>query len=411
MKKAIKGAIFWLLMWAMAGVVRSQDWPGWRGPSGDGTIGGETFPQHWGPGQKVAWKVPLEGVGNSSPVIAGDDLILTSSSGREHSELQVVCHRVSDGSVRWKRHLTATPCEKPFNQFPPERGHAACTPVVTKDSVLALFGSGDLVCLDREGVPRWMRSLTRDFGRIRNDYGLSSSPVLSGDTLVVQVDHQEGSYLLGVQAESGKVLWKTSRQHAMDNWASPVFAQVGGKTQVICLGTGKITGYDLSSGKQAWELEGLERLCSCTPIVRGDRLYAVSGPNGAALAIDLGAKPGPQIIWRSTKTGPFVPSPIVVGEYFYMANDQGVLTCLDGATGKEHYRERLPTGRMRPSPVAWGDKVCFLGLDGSATVVQAGKEFKVLAKNKLGEDLAASPALAGGRLFLRGAGHLWCFGD
>jgi outer membrane protein assembly factor BamB len=197
----------------------------------------------------------------------------------------------------------------------------------------------------------------------------------------------------------------------MDNWASPAIAQVGERNQVICLGTGKITGYDLATGKREWELEGLERLCSCTPVARGDRLYAVSGPNGAALAIDLGAKPTPQVVWRSTKTGPFVPSPIVVGEYFYMANDQGVLTCLDVGSGKEIYRERLPTGRMRPSPVAWGDKICFLGLDGNATVIQAGKEFKVLAKNKLGEDLAASPALARGRLFLRGANHLWCLGD
>jgi outer membrane protein assembly factor BamB len=173
--------------------------------------------------------------------------------------------------------------------FPPERGHAASTAAVTDKAVYVLFGTGDLVCLDRAGKPLWARSLTKEYGVIRNDYGIASSPVVAGGLVLVQIDHLEGSYLLAADAATGKNRWKAERRGIYDNWATPVVATVGGEKQAICLGTKTITGYDLATGKQRWSLDGLEHLCSCTPIVRGHTLFAVSGPAGATLAVDLTA--------------------------------------------------------------------------------------------------------------------------
>lgn len=390
----------------------AADWPQWRGPNVDGLSTGTGFPTEWDgrAGKNVSWKVPLPGAGNSCPVVLGGDVVLTASSGRSHSELHVLCYDRATGKEKWRTDLTATPAEAPFSMFPPERGHAASTPVLTADAVYALFGTGDLVRLDRAGNPVWMRSLTKEYGVIRNDYGLAASLVVADGFLLVQVDHLEGSYLLAADAATGKTVWKTPRADVYDNWSTPVVTGPAGAKRVVCLGTKTVTGYDLATGKQVWSVDGLERLCSPTPIVRGDRLYAVSGPSGAALALDLGAKPEPKVLWRSKKQGPFVPSAVVVGDLYFMSDDQGTATCLDLKTGAEKWRERLGTGRMRPSPVAAGGNVYFTALDGNTTVIRAADEFEVVAKSSLGEDVAASFALADGRVYVRGAKHLWCIG-
>jgi outer membrane protein assembly factor BamB len=397
----------WLLLpWFVA-----ADWPQWRGPTADGVSSENAFPLRWSATENVLWKVELPGHGNSSPVVMGDDVILTASSGRDDSELHILCYDRRTGRPRWQRDLFAGPADPPFRMFPPERGHAAPTPVVTADQIVALFGSGDLVCLDREGRPLWLRSLSRDFGLIRNDYGLAASPIVVDGLVLVQIDHLEGSYLLAVDRRTGQTRWKTPRPHAYDNWATPVVAEVGGQRQVIALGTQRISGYDVASGTERWSLPGLERLCSCTPIVRGDRLYAVSGPAGATLAIDLAAMPAPNVLWTSKKNGPFVPSGIVVGDYHIACDDRGLATCLDHATGTELWRERLGNARMRGSPVAAGHRVYLTDLEGTTIIFKAAARFEIVAKNRLGEPVAASPALSSGMIFLRGERHLWCVGE
>lgn len=394
-------------------LIIAADWPQWRGSTADGVSPETGFPTEWDgiKGKNIRWKVKLVGAGNGSPVIHGEDVIVSSTSGRDHSELHVLCFDRATGKTRWQTDLTATPTDAPFSMFPPERGHAAGTPVITEKSVFVLFGTGDLICLDRNGNPIWMRSLTKDYGVIRNDYGIAASPIVVGDLVLVQIDHLEGSYLLAADIETGKTRWKTSRSGVYDNWATPVSVEIDRQKHIVCLGTKTIVGYDLATGQQKWSLNGLERLCSCTPIVRGNKLFAVSGPSGATLAIDLTTKPMPSVLWQSKKNGPFVPSAIVVGELYFMTDDQGTATCLDLKTGKELWRERLTTGRMRPSPVSAEGQIYFTALDGTTMVVRATSDFEVISKNALGEDVAASFALSGRCVYIRGDKHLWCIGQ
>ncbi|MGL4420767.1 MAG: PQQ-binding-like beta-propeller repeat protein, partial [Gemmataceae bacterium] len=305
----------------------AADWPQWRGPNADGISPETGFVTTWdgAKGKNVRWKKPLPGAGNSSPVMRGNDLVLTATTGRDHAEIMILCFDATTGAQRWRSEFMATPADAPFSMFPPERGHAASTPVITTDRIITLFGTGDFVCVDRAGKPLWMRSLTKDYGILRNDYGMAASPIVADGLVIVQMDHLEGSYLLAVDLHTGITKWKTPRTKIFDNWATPVVTSVRGTKQVIALGTKTITGYDLATGKAEWTLDGLERLCSCTPILRGEKLSATSGPAGATLAIDLCSTPTPSILWRSKKVGPFVPSGIAIGDHFYFSDDQGTL--------------------------------------------------------------------------------------
>lgn len=399
----------------------AMDWPQWRGPFADGRTQEGAYPTSWSGTENVRWKVPLPGAGNSSPIVWRDRVIVTASSGREHSTLHVLAYDRETGTRAWEASFFASPAPAPFAMFPPERGHAAPSAATDGRVVAALFGSGDLLALDLHGRLLWFRSLASEYGPFRNEYGISSSPLLHDGTAYVQIDHDAESYLLAVDAQTGKTRWRT-RRPVHDNWATPVLGSWQGKPVIICLGSKTVKAYDAVDGKEIWTLEGLERLCSVTPIVRNGVLYATSGPRGQVLAIDLAstssssAKPqsplasqSPLVLWQSKKIGPFIPSPLLVKEFLLVPDDSGFVTCLEGSTGRELWKERVGN-RGRPSPVAAGDVVYATTLDGTTTVFKAAKEFDPLAVNKLGEEVAASPALAYGKIFIRSDKHLWCIG-
>lgn len=396
---------------AVVTLATAGDWPNWRGPTGDGRTDDTALPTSWSATEGVKWKVPLPGAGNSTPVVWKDQVIVTASGGRDHQTLRVLSFDRATGKPRWDTSLFASTAPAPFSQFPPERGHAAPSAATDGKVVVALFGSGDLAGLDLDGKLLWFRSLAAEYGAFRNEYGVSASPVLDDGTAYVQVDHDAESYLLAVDAATGKTRWRAKRA-AEDGWATPAAVRVGGKTRVVCLGTRRATAYDADSGKEVWSLDGFERLCSVTPVVRDGVLYATSGPRGEVMAVDVASGEGgktPTVLWRSKKIGPFIPSPVLAGTTLIVPDDQGTVTALDAATGKELWKERAG-GRGRPSPIASGELVYLTSLDGSTSVFKAGKEFELVSTNKLGEEVAASPAAAGGCLFFRGDKHLWCIG-
>jgi outer membrane protein assembly factor BamB len=389
--------------------VEAGDWPGWRGPAGTGVSAEQDLPVRWSATENLRWKVPILGAGVSAPVVTGDHVYLTASHGRLNDRLHVYCYHRADGRLLWHTRLFGS--AQPEGLFPPG-GMAVPTPASDGRYLYVLFGTGDLASLDEVGRPVWIRSLAQDYGPFRNRWGMAASPLLVGDLLVVLVDHWGQSYMLGVDARTGATRWKTDRDASV-NWSSPAVAHVRGKPQIIVTGSSQVRGYDAANGAELWRVHGLEHECIPSPVVDGAMAYAVSGRKGVTLAIRLDGSRGEltqtHVVWQSRRGAPYVPSGLCYDGRYYLVDDEGFGTCLDARTGTELWRQRLG-GRYQASLVAGADKVYFTSLEGIVTVVQAGPEFRRLAKNDVGEELVGSPALSRGAIFLRGAKHLFCVG-
>jgi outer membrane protein assembly factor BamB len=394
----------------LAMAARADHWPAWRGPAGDGTSAEKGLPVRWSATENVRWKVELHGAGVSAPIVWGDHLFLTSSEGRRSDRLSLACYHCNDGRLLWRASFFGSTV--PEGQFPPG-GMAVPTPATYGRRVYALFGTGDLVCVDFDGKPVWLRSLAQEYGPFRNRWGMAASPVLVGDLLVVQVDHWGKSYLLGIEAATGRNRWKTGRDVSV-NWTSPLAVQVAGKTQIVAVGTETVKGYDAATGAELWTVRGVQTQCIPSPVARDGLLYAISGRNHYTLAIRLDGRTGDltktHVQWKARGGAAYVPSPVCLGRHYYYVEDNGWGNCLDAVTGKRVWRERMGS-KHQASLVAGDGKVYFTGETGVITVVKAGEKFEVLAKNDLEEDIVASPAVSGGRLFIRGSKHLFCIGQ
>jgi outer membrane protein assembly factor BamB len=264
----------------------------------------------WSATEHVVWKVPLAGAGVSAPIISGDRVFLTASDGRHNDRLHVFCYDRADGKQLW--HARFFGSAQPEGLFAPG-GMAVPTPTTDGKYLYALFGTGDLVCLDFDGKPVWVRSPAQEYGPFRNRWGMAASPLLIDDLLVVLVDHWSRSYLLGVDAKTGGTRWRADRDASV-NWSSPVVATVGGKRQVIVTGTYQVKGYDPTDGAELWSVSGLRMQCIPSPVVQGNVVYAVSGRKGTTLAIHLDVRRGDltstNVLWKSNRGAPYVPSPV-----------------------------------------------------------------------------------------------------
>jgi outer membrane protein assembly factor BamB len=388
----------------------AANWPGWRGADGSGVSPEKGLPAKWSATQNVRWKVPLDGAGVSAPIVWEDHLFVTASDGRLNDRLHVYCYHRDDGRLLWHTRLFGSAA--PEGQFA-LGGMAVPTPATDGKRVYALFGTGDLVCLDFDGKPLWVRSLAQEHGPFRNRWGMAASPILVDDLLLVQVDHWGQSYLLCLDAAAGVDRWCTPRDASV-NWTSPVVATVQGERQVIVAGTYKVKGYDLARGHEVWSVTGLVMQCIATPVVQGDMLYVLCGSGLSTLAIRLNGDKGDltktHVAWTA-KCGAEIPSALVLGEQYCYVEDNGFANCRSAATGARVWRERLGGGKYQASPVASADKIYFASTEGLVTVIERGPRFKVLARNNIGEAIVAAPALSNGRIFLRGEKHLFCIED
>src|SRR6516162_3959307 len=254
-------SVLLILLVPMPGV-RAGDWPGWRGPAANGISSETGLPVHWSANEHIRWKVPLEGAGVSSPVVVGERVFLTASDGRLNDQLHITCYDRNKGHLLWHVKLFGSALSD--GQYGPG-GMAVPTPAADAKRLYALFGTGDLVCLDHDGKPVWIRSLAQEYGPFRNRWGMAASPMLVGELLVVQVDHWGESYLLGIDAGTGANRWRTVREASV-NWASPLAVRVNGRTQIVAAGTYKVKGYDAKDGSKLWSVYGLEMQCIPSPV-------------------------------------------------------------------------------------------------------------------------------------------------
>jgi len=374
-------------------------WPRWRGPSGQGLANGTGYPDTWSATQNIAWKVPVPGGGNSSPIVWGDRIFLTTAydNGRRMS---IVAFRRSDGQKMWE--ASAPEGKSPYgNHY--KNGYASATAATDGQRVYASFGARGLVAVDMDGKVVWHR----DLGRMDAYHGTAGSPLLYKDRLILYQDQFNDSFVAAFDTRTGRELWRTKRD-AQVGWGTPIAVRVGDHDEIIVSSQWTVRAYNPDSGAELWNCKGTTDEVIPTPVVGYGMVFCSSGRAGPTLAIRPGGKGDvtrTHVAWTSPRGSPFVPSPILYGEHLYMINDMAsIVTCLEAMTGKVLFQSRLGAAQREgfsASPVAVEGKVFFTNDEGETFVLKAGPTFEMLHVNKLDEAVLATPALVDGRWYIR----------
>lgn len=398
----------------------AEDWPGWRGPRGDGSSRETDVPVEWnGPtGKNIAWKVPLPGAGHASPIVLGDHVFVTTCV-EESGERKLLCLNRTSGAVQW----TSTPLKAPLEKRHKLNSRASGTPATDGTSVYVTFlepdfgsdtertpGTMVVAAYDLDGKEQW---LVRP-GRFASTHGFCSSPVLFEDLVIVNGDHDGDSYILALDKSTGEVKWKFDRKHKTRSYVTPIIRDLAGRTQLLLSGSKCVVSLDPRTGTAHWEMDGPTEQFVASLVDDGELVYLTAGfPDRHILALrpDGSGQIGDEkIVWRSRRNCSYVPSPIVVGPYFLVAADDGIVTCYKAKTGERLWMERLAP-HYSASLVTANGLVYFTADDGVVKVVRPGPAYELLAENELGENCFASPAISQGQLFVRSDQLLWAIGQ
>jgi outer membrane protein assembly factor BamB len=426
-----------------------KNWPSFRGTNATGVAEGHSTPVEWDveQGQNVLWRTPIAGMAHSSPVIWGDRIFITSAVkegevvlaevGSEKTasygeimpvpdegshQLQVICLDKKSGEVLWSQ--TSYEGTLRFKRHP-KSSHAASSPAVDAERVVAFFATEGLYCYDHAGELLWKRDLgelnAAFFMAPMAEWGFSSSPVLHDGRILLQCDVIGESFLTALDATNGEDVWRTARDE-VGTWSTPTIDVREGRSQVLVNGFKHIGGYDLETGEELWKLVGGGDIPTPTPIVSDDLVFITNAhgrmapiyvvkvdASGEVAMSDEGSE---HMAWSTPNRGNYMTTPIVVGDEIYFCADNGVLACYDKRTGEEHYRERLD-GRsgFSASPVSANGLIYLTSEDGDVHVLIAGPDFDVLNVNEMGEVCMATPAISAGVVYWRTKGHLVAIGE
>jgi outer membrane protein assembly factor BamB len=445
MKRAIFVGSLMVLLLCVANGLRSvaakprkaaANWPQWRGPDSQGISAETGLPLEWSSTKNIKWKTALPGQGHSSPIVWGERIFLTTAiegevipgakqpkhilGGEEyvhpdttadnrHHTLKVLCLAGRTGKLLWERTAYAG---RVYDGRHRKATYANSTPVTDGRYVYVWFGSEGLYCYDFNGKLVWQQSLG---GIATIGLGVASSPVLHENLVILQCDEDAGdkSFIAALDKRTGKQVWRTPRKIEA-SWTTPVLVRTSTRVELIASGNENVIAYNPLTGQELWRTLGTGGYTVPTPLV-GQGLVMVSAahPVKRALAIRPGGSgdvSGTHIAWQRDKGTGYTPSSILYGDYVYLMTDRGLVTCLDARTGEVKYEgARVPKpATFSASPVAFDGKLLLTSEDGDTFVIKAGPQHEVLATNALDEPIFASPALAGGNIYLRGAKHLYC---
>jgi outer membrane protein assembly factor BamB len=390
----------------------SGDWPRWRGPNADGVADDRSLPIRWSQIENVRWSVKLPGWGTSSPVVFGKRVFVTSQheQGTKKS-LLTLCFERETGKELWRHDFGFGVNQKTH----PKSNLAVNTPAVTEDAVYVAFGNADIARYSHDGKLRWVTQYIPRFGDPRMSWGYSVSPLVLGEAVLFPWDHHTGPcFLIGLDKQTGEIAWKKDRPIGTAH-ATPLLVGHHGQTDILVPGKNRLTAFDAKTHAELWRFgqgRGPYNGEIIVSPVYGDGMVFLQlwrqSPIHAIRLTDKG-KP-PVAVWVSKKPGPVEPSLLYYRGLLYALMDHGVLVCLDGKTGAEYYRKRVG-GECNSSPIAGDGRIYLSDNNGTTYVVRAGKEFKVLSSNKLGERITASPAISGNELIYRTDSHLYCIGQ
>jgi outer membrane protein assembly factor BamB len=383
-------------------------WPRWRGPSGQGQVPAGQYTEKWSPATS-AWKTTVPGRGNSSPIVWGDRIFLTTGYGNGE-KLSVLAFSRADGKQLWETFIPQNGVE----YVHAKNGFASATPATDGELVYVSFGRHGLFAFDFNGKMIWQHK----FGIIDNYHGPAGSPVLYKDRIFIYQDANPASppgqsaFVGAFDKKTGKPIWTTPRSETV-GWGTAIAINTGERDELIVSSQRRVVAYDPASGKELWVARGMSFEVIPTPVVGHGLVFASSGRAGPTLAIRPGGSgdvTSSHVAWSSPRGSPFVPSAIIAGDLLYTINDmQSILTVVEAATGKPVYQERLGVAireGFSASPVHVNGKLYFTNDDGQTFVVEAGRSFKLSHINELGEQTLASPALVDGTWYWRTASTL-----
>jgi outer membrane protein assembly factor BamB len=397
------------LLASAPGVVPAENWPGWRGPRGDGSSLETDVPIHWSAASNLVWKAELPGVGHASPIVWNDRLF-TVTALLDRQERVLLCLDRSTGRLLWQKTVVHSPLERKHSL----NSHASSTPATDGQRVYVTFLDRNEIVVaayDLEGNPSWQ---VRP-GPFASMHGFCGSPILFADKVIVNGDHDGDSYLLALNQLTGQIAWKTPRRNRTRSYCAPLIRRLDGRTQMVLSGDKCVASYDPDTGKLHWMMDGPTDQFVASPVYspKAGLLFITGGyPDHHILAIKPdghGDVTRTHVAWRTNKGVAYVPSPIVEGDYFLIVSDSGVAHCFEAATGRLLWQERL--GEHHASLVSAGGLVYFLNDDGVAHVVKPGPTYQLVARNEVGEKCFASPAISRQQIFLRGERHLFCIGN
>lgn len=412
-------------------LARADNWPAWRGPTGQGHTSERELPLKWGPKEKVRWKTPLPDSGTSTPVIWGKRVFVTQASDKTlwpprggnggpaaARKRSLLCFDRENGKLLWQRDVIYEEQEATH----PTNPYCAASPVTDGERVVVSFGSAGMHAYDLDGKPLWKK----DVGKLEHVWGNASSPILYRDLAILWCGPGERQFLLAVNKKTGEEIWRheepggasglSGSKNWIGSWSTPIVVQVQGEDQLILSVPEKVKGFDPKTGKELWFCSGLGKLVYTSPLFAEGIVVALSGFHGPALAVRLGGKGDitKDRLWHHTKSNPQrIGSGVIVGEHVYLLEENGTPHCFELRTGKEVWGEQVkkrPGGNNWSSMVAAGDRLYVVGRNGDTYVFAARPEYQHLATNRLGEHTDASVAIADGELFIRTFKHLWCIG-
>ncbi len=431
-------AFFALSILLATSVCAAENWPQLRGPGAMGVVADNpALPETWSATENVAWKVPVPGMGWSSPVVWGERVFLTTAISKgeiekvkeglyfggerpkpeDEHEWRVLGLDLKTGKTLWEKTVHTGVPHQPRHL---KNSYASETPVTDGERVYAYIGNVGLFTFDLDGTPLWDRKW--EPVKTRHGWGTAASPALHKDRIYVLNDNDEQSYLTALDTKTGAVIWKKDRDEG-SNWSPPFVWENELRTEIVTTGSGLVRSYDLD-GNVLWSLGGLSSITVTVPFAHDGLLYFGSGYVGDKKKPFFAIKPGASgdislraeatsndfIVWCQKSAAPYMPTPVLYQDRLYVLLDRGLFSCLDAKTGAVIYdRERLgKSASFTASPLAYNGKIFCFGERGETVVLEAGDSFRMLRVNELGELIMATPALAGDSLLIRTSGHLYC---
>jgi outer membrane protein assembly factor BamB len=402
-------------------------WPWWRGPLGNGVSPDGDPPLRWSEKENVRFKVATPGDGLATPVVWGDRIYVLSARSLEagpgarpaidasgvplaKQRYLVTAYDRRDGSVAWQRVATE---RVPHESRHLESGWVTASPVTDGERLYAHFGSAGTFAYTLAGELLWKVDLGDMTARL--GYGEGSSPALWGDTLVVNWDHEGDSFVVALDARTGRERWRKQRPGELTSWSTPLVLEHEGRVHVIVAAGGRTRAYDIRNGDLLWSVSGLGMNAIPTPTYDAGILYLASGKRDSPrmLAVDLRGARGDldgtsAVLWSRDRDTPYVSTPLLYrGQLYFFKHVLSLLTSVDAATGATRFSERVPLGNVFASPVGAAGRIYLVGRDGKALVLAAGPKLEVLAENQLDDGFDASPVVVGGDLYLRGRRFLY----